>query len=98
MFAHHGAAGSAGGDDVVVVFEILDELFRKLAGAVLVSVVEERLAATGLYLWKANLASVVLQDPGDGDADVWIELIGQAGDEQRDVVRHRRVSLGRLQY
>src|SRR5438045_9264309 len=98
MISHHRAARSAGRDDVVGVLEILYELVRQLARAVVIAVVEERLAVAGLGLRKADIASVMLEDPGDGDAHVRVELVGQASDEERDVVSHRRVSLGRLQY
>src|SRR5437764_1981955 len=98
MIAHHRAARPAGRDDVVVILEILYELFRQLARAVVIAVVEKWLAATGLHFGEANLAPVMLKDLGDGNADVRVELIGQASDEERDVVSHRRVSLGRLQY
>src|SRR4051794_11224270 len=98
MIAHHRAARSAGRDDVVVILKILYELFRKLPRAVVIAVVEERLAAAGLGLREADVAAVMLEDPGDGDAHVRVELVGQASDEERDVVSHRRASLGRLQY
>jgi hypothetical protein len=42
---------------------------------------KKRLAATGLGLGEKHLAAETLEDFRDGDADVGIKLVGQAGDE-----------------
>ena len=46
------------------------------------AVVEKRLSAAGLLLWKDDRAAEVLEDLGDGDSDLRIELVGEASDEQ----------------
>jgi hypothetical protein len=48
LLADHGAARPAGGDDVRVRLEDLDEPRGQVAGSVVEAVVEERLAAAGL--------------------------------------------------
>ena len=55
----------------------------QLARFVVKAVVEERLAAAGLRLGEGDLAAEPLEDLGDGDPDVRIELVRQAGDKQR---------------
>src|SRR6185436_6882809 len=89
MLAHHRTAASAGRDDVFVRLEDLDEAFGQLARLWLESIVVKRLPAARLQLRKRDMASEMLEDFRDRDADVGIELVGQAGDEQSDVGFHR---------
>src|SRR4051812_30056679 len=88
MLAHHRRARTAGRDDVLVRLKNLDEPRRQVAGLFRIAVVEKRLPAAGLRLRKVNLATEVLKDLCNGDADLRIKLVGQAGDEEGDVVRH----------
>ncbi len=52
------------------------------------AIVVKRLAAAGLRLRERDGAAEMLEDFGDGHADVGIELIGQAGDEKGDASLH----------
>ena len=63
-------------------------------GLVVEAVVEERLAAAGLGLGEVHAAAEMLQDLRHRDADVGVELVGQAGDEQGDVGGHEEGILG----
>jgi hypothetical protein len=49
-------------------------------------VIKKRLPATGLFLWKRDAATKVFQDFRDRHANVGIELIGQARDEDRHMI------------
>jgi hypothetical protein len=51
-------------------------------------VVEEWLAAAGLRRGKMDAAPEMLEDFCDRHADVRLELIREAGDEQGDISRH----------
>jgi hypothetical protein len=88
MLADHGAAAAAGGDDIFVWLEDLDETLGQFAALGLKAIVVERLAAAGLGVREGNGAAEMLEDLGDGDADVGIELVGEAGDEEGDVAFH----------
>jgi hypothetical protein len=51
------------------------------------SIVEKWLAATGLGIRENHLTAKMLQDFGDCHADMGIKLVGQTGNEERDL-RH----------
>jgi hypothetical protein len=51
------------------------------------AIVEKRLAAAGLCSGKCNPAPEPLENPRDCDSDLRIELVGQTGDEKRDIVK-----------
>jgi hypothetical protein len=88
LLADHRAAASRGGDDVFKFLKILDELLRQLAGFGVVAVVEKWLATAGLSFGEIDLAPEMLEELRHRHAYAWVELIVQAGDEERDVVRH----------
>jgi hypothetical protein len=70
---------------VFVGREDFDHAGGKGAGVGVEAVVEEGLAAAGLRFGEDDLAAEMFEDFGDGDADVRIELVGQAGNEERDL-------------
>ena len=88
LFAHHRAAGSAGRDDVVIGLKNLDESLGQFLGFGMKTVVEERLATTGLGAGKVHDAVEAFQYFRYRNADLRIELVGQAGDEKSDVTGH----------
>src|SRR5579862_9554443 len=95
MPAHHRAATAAGRDDVIMPLEDANETLHQLARFGVKAVVKEWLPAAGLILREADGAVETLEDFGDRHANARIELVGQAGDEEGDVVRHRRRDYGR---
>ena len=86
LLPDHCTAGARRGHDVLVGLEDLDEPLRQIARAVVKPVVKERLPAAGLSGGEMNLAVEVLQDLGHRHANLRVELVGQAGDEQSDIV------------
>ena len=61
----------------------------------MIAIVEKRLPAAGLQFGEGDGAAERFEDLGNGNPDVRIILIRQAGDEECDVVAHGRPSLRR---
>lgn len=86
LLADHRAAAAAGGDDVFVRLEEGDHPLGQVAGFGVEAVVEEGLAAAGLGVGEGDRAAEAFEDLGHGNADLGVELVGQAGDEECDVL------------
>jgi hypothetical protein len=79
--AHHCGAGAGGTDDGVVVGKDFAVTLRQLPGFVPVAGVKGRLAATGLGGGKFRLEAEPAQDVDHGDADLRIQLVNEARNE-----------------
>jgi hypothetical protein len=88
MLADHRAATAAGGDDVIIFLERLDEITSQRRRLGMKPVVEERLAAAGLGSGEMHDTTEMLEDFSDRNPDARIELIVQARDEKGDVASH----------
>ncbi len=84
VVADHRDATAGRGDDVIVVAEDLEESFGQRAGVGVQADVGHRLAAAGLLFGKLDLAAEALQHLDRGQADLRIELVDVAGDEEAD--------------
>ena len=88
MMRDHGCARARGHDDVLRIAENVEEVPGDGARFIRVAGVESGLAAAGLGFGEIDLIAEALKHLCDGDADLWEDLIDDAGHKQGDTGAH----------